>query len=73
MRITHLQTYHWNNRKGTQQAGQIGITGKGFWQAKGQSGMFNTPNAEWIATPNVVLEPGTYFVIDGDLVTLVDK
>ncbi len=69
MRITHMQTYHWNNGKGTPQPGQIGIAGKGFWQASGHFGGSNTPNAEWIVTPNLVLQPGTYFVMDSDLQT----
>ncbi|QDG76396.1 peptidoglycan-binding protein [Labrenzia sp. PHM005] len=62
--ITQLQTYHWNNGTGTAQAGAIGIAGIGFWQAVGAPGMNNAPNVEWIARPNLVLNPGTYVIID---------
>lgn len=67
--ITQLQTYHWNNGKGTAQAGAIGIAGIGFWQAVGAPGMNNAPNAEWIARPNLVLNPGTYVIMDSDPAT----
>lgn len=64
MMLTYLQTYHWNGGRGTPAPGQIGLKGQGVWQAEGRPGMFDTPNAEWIATPEVILQPGTYTVVD---------
>jgi len=64
MMLTYLQTYHWNGGHGTPAPGQIGLQGQGVWQAEGRPGMFDTPNAEWIATPEVILQPGTYTVVD---------
>jgi hypothetical protein len=64
--ITRINTYHWNDGKGTVQPGQIGIKGSGVWQAQGSPGMYNTPNAEWIVYPDVKLGPGTYTITDSD-------
>ena len=64
MMLPHLQTYHWNGGQGTAAPGQIGLKGHGVWQAEGRSGMFDTPNAEWIATPQVILQLGSYSVVD---------
>ncbi|MBF0287397.1 MAG: WSC domain-containing protein [SAR324 cluster bacterium] len=69
MIITRINTYHWNNGRGTSQPGQIGIKGAGSWQAKGSPGMRNTPNAEWQAFPNIQLNPGTYTIVDSDPAT----
>ncbi|MBF0277046.1 MAG: pentapeptide repeat-containing protein [SAR324 cluster bacterium] len=69
MLITRINTYHWNNGKGTPSPGKIGIQGQGSWQAKGSPGMNGTPNAEWWASPNITLQPGTYTVTDSDSVT----
>lgn len=63
MMLTYLQTYHWNDGQGMPRPGQIGIVGQGMWQAEGRPGMLDTPNVEWIATPNVVLPAGTYSVL----------
>jgi hypothetical protein len=67
--ITHIQTYHWNNQKGTTAPGRIGLSGSDMWQATGREGMFNTPNAEWVVTPNIILQPGYYAVVDDDPAT----
>ncbi len=69
MLITRINTYHWNNGKGTPGPGKIGIQGIGSWQAQGKPGMYNAPNAEWWAYPNVMLNPGTYTVTDSDSIT----
>lgn len=66
MMLTYMQTYHWNGGRGTAQPGQIGLLGQGAWQAEGNPGMGNVPNAEWIAKPNVVLPAGTYTVTDSE-------
>jgi hypothetical protein len=68
--ITYLSTYHWNNGKGVP-GGTVGLSssaGKtyGPWQVTTTPGQGGVPNANWIATPNVVIPPGTYTVIDSD-------
>jgi hypothetical protein len=64
--IVSINTYHWNNGEGTPSPGKIGIKGKGSWQATGSPGMYDTPNAEWLAKPMIVLAPGTYTITDSD-------
>ncbi len=68
MFITSIETYHWNDQKGTP-PGKIGIRGVGLWQAKGSPGMHNTPNAYWTVHPNIRLEPGIYAITDSDPAT----
>ncbi len=68
MVITRIDTYHWNDQKGTP-PGKIGIRGVGLWQAKGWAGMHNTPNANWTVHPNIRLEPGIYAITDSDPAT----
>lgn len=38
----------------------------GPWQAEGQKGQIDTPNAYWNVYPDVELPPGKYEVIDSD-------
>ena len=71
--ITKLGTYHWNDGKGTQTPGNIGLqdqNGKiyGPWQASGQPGQGGVPNAYWIVTLTTGLDlpAGTYTVLDSD-------
>lgn len=72
--LTKIGTYHWNDGKGTQIPGTIGLVdGKnwkvyGPWQASGVPGMGGVPNAYWIVTiPNGQdLPVGTYTVLDSD-------
>jgi hypothetical protein len=71
--ITKLGTYHWNDGKGTQTPGTIGLqdqNGKiyGPWQASGQPGQGGVPNAYWIVTLTTGLDlpAGTYTVLDSD-------
>lgn len=68
MFITRIETYHWNDQKGTP-PGKIGIRSVGVWQAKGSPGMHNTPNAYWTVFPNIRLEPGIYAITDSDPAT----
>jgi len=68
MFITRIDTYHWNDQKGSP-PGKIGIRGVGVWQAKGWPGMHNTPNANWTVYPNIRLEPGIYSITDSDPAT----
>jgi hypothetical protein len=69
--IYHIQDYHWNGADGVT-PGTIAIknteTGEVFgpWQAEGQKGQFDTPNAYWNVYPDVELPPGKYEVIDSD-------
>jgi hypothetical protein len=68
--ITQLATYHWNNATGAT-PGAIGLQklGGGFfgpYPAVGQPGQNQVPNAAWVATPNVLLQAGTYTVVDSD-------
>jgi uncharacterized Zn-binding protein involved in type VI secretion len=69
-KITTIQTYHWNNARGTA-PGTVGLRasdGKmyGPWQASGTPGQGGVPNANWIVKPNVVLPAGTYTVVDSN-------
>ncbi len=69
-RITYIQTYHWNNGAGVA-PGTIGLkkadgTVVGTWDAKGEPGQGGVANAYWAVEPDVVLEPGTYVVVDSD-------
>ena len=69
MIITRIRTYHWNYGRGTPGPGSNGIAGVGSWPAAGHFGMNQTPNAEWIASPNIRLEPGAYTVTCSDQAT----
>jgi len=69
MLVTKIETYHWNDQKGTSGPGKVGIRGIGYWQAKGSPGMYNTPNAYWTVYPNIRLEPGSYSITDSDPAT----
>lgn len=69
--LTLIQTYHWNDAKGTASPGKISVkdsSGKvyGPWKANGAPGMGDVKNAYWNHKPNIVLAPGTYTVIDTD-------
>jgi hypothetical protein len=71
--ITKIGTYHWNDGKGTQTPGTIGLQGQngkiyGPWQASGQPGQGGVLNAYWIVTLTTGLDlpAGTYKVLDSD-------
>lgn len=66
--ITYLFTYHWNNSRGNQKAGFIGLyndKGERFgpWQARGTTGQGGVPNANWEAYPNITIPAGTYTIV----------
>lgn len=68
--ITKITTYHWNYARG-KTPGTIALrdtNGKiyGPWQATGSEGQGGVKDAYWNVTPNIVLPPGTYTVIDSD-------
>ncbi|MEZ5345083.1 MAG: tetratricopeptide repeat protein [Pyrinomonadaceae bacterium] len=72
--VTFIQTYHWNNGRGTSRPGTIGLrhsSGKlyGPWRASGQPGQGGVTNAYWQVRPNTVIPAGTYTVVDSDPVT----
>jgi hypothetical protein len=68
--ILSVSTYHWNNAVGTAAAGSIYIldpfTGRVMAdsQAVGSAGQGGVPNADWTASFNVRLPPGTWQVLD---------
>jgi len=70
-RITLIQDYHWNGGHGASPGTislQSGGRTIGTWRAsgtKGQGGGF----VYWVCNPNVVLQPGTYTVVDSDPAT----
>jgi hypothetical protein len=66
--VTSVMTYHWNGGRG-QPAGNIGLRDDGGrvygpWNADGSAGQGGVPNAYWVVRPGVVLQPGTYTVLD---------
>ena len=75
--VTAVQTYHWNNGKGTAAAGFVGLTGTasalggpgpvGFWKAYGPGAPSAPPNAIWRVTLSrdaPVVIRGTYSCSD---------
>jgi len=67
--VTEIVTYHWNNGRG-KTPGTIGLQASdgtlyGPWQASAMAGS-GVPTAAWVVTPNVVIPPGNYTVIDSD-------
>jgi hypothetical protein len=70
--LRKLYTYHWNFGHGTI-PGTIGLrdasgTMYGPFQATASAGQGGAPNVNWEAVPGsrVVLQPGTYTVVDSD-------
>jgi hypothetical protein len=75
--VTAVETYHWNNGKGTTATGFVGLTGTstaigglgpvGFWKAYGLEGPSAPPNAIWrVSVPREtpVVIRGTYSCSD---------
>ena len=75
--VTAVQTYHWNNGKGTVAAGFVGLTGTGsalggpgpvgFWKAYGPGAPSAPPNTIWRVTLSrdaPVVIRGTYSCSD---------
>lgn len=72
--VTFVQTYHWNNGRGTTSPGTIGLrdsSGKmyGPWQTSGMPGQGGVRNAYWQARPNEVIPAGTYTIVDSEPAT----
>lgn len=72
-RITDIMTYHWNLGRG-KPPGTVGLrstggTMYGPWQMSGRPGQGGVSDAYWIATPDTVLPPGHYQVVDSDPTT----
>jgi tetratricopeptide (TPR) repeat protein len=66
--ITKITNYHWNSGRGAT-PGTIALRSQngqqyGPWTASGTAGQGGVKNANWHVSPNVVLPPGTYTVID---------
>jgi hypothetical protein len=69
--LTSLQTYHWNGGRGASSLGTLSLSNAngtvyGPWSVTGYPGQGGVPNAYWKAIPNILLEPGTYTIIDSD-------
>ena len=69
--ISYIDTYHWNNKKGTSAGGTISLRSNdgrlyGPWNVENKPGPDGTPNALWICHPNTIIPAGTYTVIDSD-------
>lgn len=72
-RITRIQTFHWNAGRGAA-PGSIALQGRdkallGPWKAMGVPDEQGVANAYWEITPEIVLEAGTYTVLDSDPAT----
>jgi hypothetical protein len=70
VKVTYVETYHWNGGKGIT-PGKISLEGDdgtvyGPWDAVGMEGQGGVNNAYWIVRPDVTLKAGTYTVIDSD-------
>ncbi len=76
--ISYIDTYHWNNGKGSF-GNNFGAYIKiielnsnkkyGPWKVQLRSGTNNAPNVHWIVHPNITLPPGTYIINDSDPAT----
>lgn len=69
--ITYIDTYHWNNGKGTTAGGTISLrslggTIYGPWAVETTPGQGGVPNVNWIVHPNIVIPAGSYYIIDSD-------
>lgn len=72
-RITRIQTFHWNGGSGAA-PGSIALQGSdkallGPWKARGVADERGLENAYWEVSPDIVLEAGTYTVLDSDPAT----
>lgn len=70
--LARITTYHWNGGRGAP-AGTITLVAPdgsllGPWQAEGRPGS-GAQNVNWVAEPGILLQPGTYGVIDSDPAT----
>jgi len=72
--LTRITTDHYNDGMGTPRGGTITIKDRqgnrvGSYKAFGKTGKNGTPSAKWVAEPNIMLEKGTYFILDSDMAT----
>lgn len=68
--ISSIQTFHWNRGAGAA-PGSIALQGSdkrliGPWKAQGIADEQGLANAYWEVEPNLVLQAGTYTVLDSD-------
>ena len=71
VRLTYIDTYHWNDGISLPSSGTIGLRDEGGkeygpWETKGLPGQNGNENAHWIANPDVIIPAGMYTVIDSD-------
>jgi hypothetical protein len=72
--VNYIQTYHWNNGRGSQ-AGRVALRASngqiiGPFNAHSTPGQGGAPNVNWIANSfAATLQPGTYQVLDSDPAT----
>ncbi len=75
-KITDIQDYHWNNGSGQDPVavqGTISLfnaatdTLMGSWDAAAQP--IGNPNTYWVVHPNIVLQPGSYRIVDSGQAT----
>jgi len=71
--VTGLTTYHYVEPNGVPSTGLVGLIGPNnqsyHWGTKGVDGQGGIKNASWVATVDVMLEPGVYWVWDDDWTT----
>jgi hypothetical protein len=72
LKITGIGTYHWNSGRGAY-PGTISLRGAdgtmyGPWRAAGSPGS-GVQNVTWYVQPGIVLQPGTYTIVDSDPAT----
>jgi len=72
--IASITTDHYNNGMGTPRGGIITIKDKlgntvGSYKAFGKTGKNGTPSAKWVCEPHIILEKGSYMIMDSDMPT----
>jgi hypothetical protein len=72
--IVRITTDHYNDGNGTPSAGTLSIKDRdgnivGTYSTDGKSGINGIPNSKWVAEPNQILEKGTYYIWDSDMLT----
>lgn len=75
-KITDIQDYHWNNGSGQDPVAAQGTISLldtatdalvGSWDAVALP--IGNPNTNWVVHPNIVLQPGSYKIVDSALAT----
>jgi hypothetical protein len=72
--IVRITTDHYNSGMGTPRGGIITIKDKlgntiGSYKAFGKTGKNGTPSAKWVCEPHIILEKGSYMIMDSDMPT----